>query len=51
MIDLKVYWPTLNKIINKEKMTNIPPMLENGIFVTNFQTKADTFKDLFVQQC
>ena len=50
-IGLKVYWSTLNKIINKKKMTNIPPLLENGIFVTNFQTKADIFNDLFVQQC
>ena len=32
-------------------MTNIPPLLENGIFVTNFQTKADIFNHLFVQQC
>ena len=32
-------------------MTNIPPLLENGMFVTNFQTKADIFNELFVQQC
>ena len=32
-------------------MTNIPPLLENGIFVTNFQKKADIFNDFFVQQC
>ena len=50
-IGLEVYWSTLNKIINNKKMTNIPPLLENGIFVTNFQTKADIFNDLFVQQC
>ena len=28
-------------------MTNIPPLLENGNFVTNFQTKADIFNELF----
>ena len=50
-IGLKVYWSTLNKIIDKKKMINISPLLENGIFVTNFQTKADIFNDLFVQQC
>ena len=50
-IGLKVYWSTLNKIINKKNMTNIPSLLENGIFVTNFQTKADILNDLFVQQC
>ena len=32
-------------------MINMHPLLENGIFVTNFQTKADIFNDLFVQQC
>ena len=31
-------------------MTNILPLLENGLFVTNFQTKADIFNELFVQQ-
>ena len=28
MIGLKAYWSTLNKIINKKKMTNIPTKLE-----------------------
>ena len=32
-------------------MTNIPPLLENGLFATNFQTKADIFNERFVQQC
>ena len=26
-------------------------LLENGLLVTNFQTKADIFNELFVQQC
>ena len=47
----KTYWTTSNRIINKKKMMNIPPLLENGLFVTNFQTKADIFNELFVQQC
>ena len=50
-IGVKAYWTILNKIINNKKMTNIPPLLENGIFVTNFQKKADIFNDFFVQQC
>ena len=29
-------------------MTNLPLPLENGIFVTNFQTKADIFNDFFL---
>ena len=48
---IKAYWSTLNKIINRKKTSNIPPLLENGIFVTNFQNKADIFNDLFVKQC
>ena len=47
----KTYWTTLNRIINKKKKTNIPPLLENGLFFTNFQTTADIFNELFVQQC
>ena len=29
----------------------IPPLLENGVFVTNFQTKAKIFNNHFVRQC
>ena len=48
---IKSYWATLNKIINNKKFSNIPPLLENGVFVTNFQTKANIFNDHFVDQC
>ena len=48
---IKAYRSTLNKIINRKKTSNIPPLLENSIFVTNFQNKADIFNDLFVKQC
>ena len=50
-IGLKAYWSTLNKVIDKKKITNIPPLLENGISVTNFHTKVDIFNYLSVQQC
>ena len=50
-IGIETYWSTLNKIVNKKKATNIPPLLENGLFVTNFQNKAEIFNDCFVQQC
>ena len=48
---VKAYWSTLNKIINQNKVTNIPPLLENGVFVKNFQTKADIFNKFFAKQC
>ena len=51
MSGIKSYWATLNKIINKERFYNVSPLLENGVFVTNFQTKANIFNDHFVEQC
>ena len=42
------YWTTLKTIISKKKFSNIPQLLENGVFVTNFQLKADIFNDHFV---
>ena len=33
----KSYWTTLKKIINKKKFSNIPPLLENGVFVANLK--------------
>ena len=50
-IGIKTYWSTLNKIVNKKKATNIPPLLENGLFVTDFQNKAEIFNDHSIQQC
>ena len=47
----KSYWTTIKKIINNKKFSNIPPLLENGVFVTNFQMKANIFSDHFVEQC
>ena len=48
---IKAYWQSINKLLNKKKFTNIPPLLENDIFVTNVQTKTTIFNDFFVKQC
>ena len=32
-------------------MTNILPLLENGVLVTNYQTKADVSNEFFPRQC
>ena len=37
-ISIKKYWSTLNRIINKKNMSNIPPLIQNSIFVTIFLT-------------
>ena len=50
-IGIKKYWSTLNRIINKKNVWNIPPLIENSMFVTNFQEKANIFNNHFVQQC
>ena len=50
-VGIKTYWRTLHKIINKKQAMNIPPILLNGVFITNFQNKANLFNDFFVQQC
>ena len=39
----KSYWATLNKIINKKRFSSVPPLLENGLFVTNFQNQSKHF--------
>ena len=47
----KTYLTVLNRLINKKKVINIPPLLEDGVFVTSIQTKTTIFNDFFVQQC
>ena len=47
----KMYWSLINKILNKAKIPLIPPLLENDVFVLDFEAKADIFNDHFIQQC
>ena len=48
---IKNYWATLNRLINKRESINIPPLLENGLFITNVQTKANLLNEFFAKQC
>ena len=48
-VGIKTYWKTLHKIINKKQVMNISPSLLNGVFITNFQNKANLFNKFFVQ--
>ena len=41
----------MNRLINKKKLVTIPPLLENGTFITKVQTKATILNDFFAQQC
>ena len=45
------YWSLINKVLNKSKIPPIPPLLENGVFVTDFAEKAQVFNDHFAHQC
>ena len=45
---VKAYWSALNRLINKTKVVNVPPLLETGIFVTNVQAKATVFNDFLL---
>ena len=47
----KTYWTLINSLLNKAKIPIIPPLLENGLFVTDFTEKAQIFNDYFILQC
>ena len=48
----KHFWNTFKQITNKSKQTNIPPIVENNNFITNFHKKrANIFNDYFADQC
>ena len=32
----KTYWSLINTVLNKAKIPIIPPLLENGLFITDF---------------
>ena len=47
----KTYWTLINIVLNKVKIPMIPPLLENGLFVTDLTEKAQIFNDYFILQC
>ena len=48
---IKTSWSLINTILNKAKILTIPPLLDNGLFVTDFTEKAQLFNDYFILQC
>ena len=46
-----VFWSAYKKLLNNKKQSNIPPLLENNIFVTIFLEKATIFKNYFADIC
>ena len=47
----KTYLSLINTLRNKAKIPIIPPLLENGLFITDFTEKAQLFNDYFILQC
>ena len=46
-----IFWSVVNCLVSNEYTTNIPPILENGTFITSFDEKAGLFNDYFAAQC
>ena len=47
----KHFWNAFKKLANKKKTTNIPPIIENDVYITDFLQKASIFNDYFAKQC
>ena len=46
-----IFWSVVNRLVSNKKTTNIPPILENGTFITSFGEKAGLFNEYFDTQC
>jgi len=47
----KTFWSAYKRLSNKKKITNIPPLFENNIYIANFKDKASIFNQYFATQC
>jgi len=47
----KTFWSAYKRLSNKKKNTNIPPLFENGKYISNFKQKASIFNNYFAVQC
>ena len=47
----KHFWSAFKKLSNKKKTTNIPPIIDNNIYISDFRQKASLFNDYFADQC
>ena len=47
----KTFWSAYKRLSNKKKNTNIPPIYEDGIYISNFKNKSSIFNKYFAQQC
>ena len=47
----KIFWSSYKRLLNNKKITNIPPLLYNGSFISKFKEKAAIFNNYFSKQC
>ena len=47
----KKYWSTMKKLLKKNVTSVIPPILHNGIFITDIREKCNIFNKYFKDQC
>ena len=47
----KTFWSAYKRLSNKKKVTNIPPLFENGTYISNFKKKSSIFNKYFALQC
>ena len=47
----KDFWNVYKKVVNKKRNTNIPPIIHDGVFISNFKRKAEIFNQYFANQC
>ena len=46
----KHFWNAFKTITNEKKYTNIPPIIENDTYISNFRQKANLFNDYFADR-
>ena len=46
-----LFWTAINRLIDKKKNCNIPPFLENNVFISSFKENACIFNEYFANQC
>ena len=47
----KTFWSAYKRLSNKKKITNIPPIFDNGKYVSDFKEKSSIFNKYFALQC
>ena len=47
----KHFWTAYKKIANKKRDTNIPPIIDNDMYISNFEKEADIFNEYFANEC